>query len=54
MLRTYKLSRQPVHHTTLMEAIRRASTELGRVGADGRPVDPRRATPVPHAFAATA
>ena len=54
MLRTYKLSRQPVHHTTLMEAIRRASTELDRVGPDGRSVDPRRTTPVPHPFAATA
>ena len=47
MLRTYKLSRQPVHHTTLMEAIRRVSADLQRVGPDGRPVDPRRATPVP-------
>ena len=54
MLRTYKLSRQPIHHTTLMDAIRRASTELQRVGSDGRPVDLRRATPVPHPFAATA
>jgi len=54
MLRTYKLSRQPVHHTTLLEAIRRASTDLQRVGPDGRPVDARRATPIPHPFAATA
>jgi hypothetical protein len=54
MLRTYKLSRQPVHHTTIMDAIRRASADLQRVGPDGRPVDPRRVTPVPHPFAATA
>ena len=55
MFRTHKLSRQPVHQTTLMEAIRRSATALGKVGPDGRPVEPsRRATLTPHRFAATA